>query len=50
MAPGSQEVDFAEAGLIGFLRDLAGKGLPENGDVEMTEVHDGVIYSFRGLP
>lgn len=49
VALGSQEVDFADAGLLSFLRDLAGKGLPKGGDVEMTEIHNGVIYSFAAL-
>lgn len=48
--PGEQEVDLANQELAGFLMELAGKGLAEgDGAMEMTDVCDGVIYSFCKL-
>lgn len=47
---GSQMVDFSDADLLTFLQDLADKGFPAGGnEVEMSEVHDGIVCSFTEL-
>lgn len=49
--PGTQEIDFSNQQLIGFLQELAAKGLPvaDNNDIEISDVCDGVIYSFSKI-
>lgn len=48
--PGEQEVDFANTELVGFLSELAERGLPDDeGGIEMSDVCDGIIYSFSKI-